>query len=69
MNGKCLDMQNTHQDWCSVTLDKPEAELFKVFLKQKGIRYYPSECGRGIYFSVYVSIGELMECNDFLDSI
>ncbi len=57
------------KDWCSVTLEKPEAAKLKAFLRKEKIKYEPSEYGEKIHFSVFVDSGELKKCSDFLESL
>ena len=51
------------------TNDKRVAESLKTFLKENGIDYEPSECGKGIYFSVKATEEQENAVNDFLDKL
>lgn len=57
------------RDWCSVTLEKPDADKFRVFLRGAEIKYEPSGYGNKTHFSVYVNLSELIKCSEFLESL
>ena len=50
----------------NVELNKQDAEKLKVYLKENGIYFEPSECYSLIHFEVKVDEAELEKVNKFL---
>lgn len=53
----------------NVELDKADAEKLKVFLKENGIYFEPSECYNLIHFEVKADETELEKVNAFLETL
>ena len=53
----------------NVELNKADAEKLKVFLKENGIYFEPSECYNLIHFEVKADELELEKVNKFLAEI
>ena len=52
--------------FCSVELNKDDAEKLKTYLKSNGIYFEPSSCYDLIHFEVKVDEAELEKVNEFL---
>ena len=55
--------------WLSTELPKDMAWKFKVWLRDNGIKFEPSEAGNLIHFEVFMDRDEAQRANDFIDSI
>lgn len=53
----------------NVELNKTDAEKLKVFLKENGIYFEPSECYNLIHFEVKADKTELEKVNAFLENL
>jgi len=55
--------------WKSVELSKADADKFRVFLKENGIKYEASGCFNLIHFQVHVNDTETNNIDAFLETI
>jgi hypothetical protein len=55
--------------WYSVELNKEKAEVFNRYLKEKEIKFEPSEAYNLIHFECYMTFQELYLANKYLDEI
>ena len=53
----------------SITLEKLYADAFKMFLKTNKIKYYPSEDGDYIYYSIETTTEMVSIIDAFLDGL
>ena len=58
-----------HRNYVSTELPKEHADKFRMYLKDNGIHYEPSECGNLIHFQCLMTEGEVIEANSYIDMI
>ena len=66
---RAIKASSGERHWLSTELPKDMAWNFKVWLRDNGIKFEPSEADNLIHFEVYVSEDEAKRANDFIDSI
>jgi hypothetical protein len=56
-----------NRSWKNVELEKKEWDVFRPFLKRKGIKYEASGCFNLIHIEALVNDAETQMLNDFMD--
>lgn len=62
-------MKDTTRTWEYVELHREEAEKFKAFLDENGIKKYPQECYNLISVGALVNSEEHEMCKEFLATL
>ena len=55
--------------WCSVELNEDNAEIFRHYLRERGIKYEPSSAWNLIHFECYMTNEERKAANIFLQGV
>lgn len=55
--------------WYGVELTVDNAEVFKYYLRENGIKYEPSSCYNLIHFEAYMTNEERKAANNFLQEM
>ena len=66
---RAVKAATSEKRWLSTELPKDMAWNFKVWLRDNGIKFEPSEAGNLIHFEVFMDRDEAQRANDFIDSI
>jgi len=53
--------------WYGVELTKEKAEIFKEYLREKRIKFEPSECYNLIHIECYLSLDELHTTHNWME--
>lgn len=62
-------MMEKYRTWYGVELDEGTAEIFRHYLRERGIRYEPSSAWNLIHFECYMTNEERKAANDFLQGV
>ena len=55
-----------NKTWCSVELNKTDADIFSNYLRDKGIYFEPSSCYNLVHFECHMNSIERETANEFL---
>lgn len=61
-------MLETNRTWYSVELTLDNAEIFREYLVNAGIKYEPSSCYNLVHFECYMTKEERKAANEFLQN-
>ena len=62
-------MMENYKEWYSVELDEDTAEIFRHYLRERGIRYEPSSAWNLVHFECYMTNEERKAANDFIQGV
>lgn len=55
-----------NKTWCSVELNKTDADIFSKYLRDKGIYFEPSSCYNLVHFECHMNNIERETANEFI---
>lgn len=58
---------NSEAKWVNIELERDEAEIFKKYLREQGIKYEPSEAYNLIHIESYMTPEQIREADKFCD--
>lgn len=62
-------MMENYRTWYGVELDEDTAEVFRHYLRERGIRYEPSSAWNLIHFECYMTKDERKAANEFIQGV